>query len=635
MKRKWEEVWGTRAREFFLSFGDALFIVKDGTILDCNPKASDLFGLSCKEMKGKKYYQLCPMEEKAKNIFQSHFDEVAREGGKRFQAILSKRNGEKFFAEVTLHSITLKDGSPLFLVHVRDISQQKETERKLKESEETLREFVENAPIGIFRTTPEGKVIYANSKLMEIFGIDKEEDIRKINIREDIYQNPQDRDVLLALTLERERVENFHVHMKRIDGTPLLVSIYARAVRDEGGKIRYLEGAFLDLTEQKRLEEQLREIQRMEAIGTLVGGIAHEFNNILTGIIGYAELASLKIPSDNPALKDLENIEKGSRRAAELVKKLAAFGRRTILNLQRTDLNELVIQHLNIIKEIISDDIDLELNLDPNLAPAEADPEAVREVILSLSKNAAEAMPQGGTLTLETRPVTVGQELAQEYPWLEEATYAAIIVRDTGKGIDEKIMPHIFEPFFTTKGMGKGVGLGLSMVYGLAKQHRGAILVKSQRGKGSEFTFLLPLFQKTETQKEKREIAPPFSFSKRERVVLLVEDEGPVRNIIRETLEGGMCKVLETSTGAEALRIVKEKRWKIDFAIVDLILPETSGKEIGAEIQRLSPQTRVLYISGYSPGSLHPRYRPEEGTYFLQKPFTPKELLKKVGELMK
>ncbi len=635
MKGKWEKVWGTRARELFVSFGDPLFIVKDGIIQECNPRAARLFNTTCQEINGKGYHELCPTGEEAIRIFQPHFQKAKEEGGDRFQTVLCKKNGEKFFAEVTIHSMSQEKGAPLFLVHIRDITQQKETERRLKESEETLREFVENAPIGIFRTTPDGKVLYSNARLLDIFGVG-EKDLEKVNLGENVYKNPEDQDRLVALLLEKGRVENFQVQMKKRDGSTLWVSIYARAVKDEDGNIKYFEGAFLDITEEKRLEAQLQEIHRTEAIGTLVGGIAHEFNNILTGIIGYAELASLKVSSDHPLLKDLENIKEGARRAAELVRKLAAFGRKTILRIQKTKLNELVMEQIPLVKSLIPKEIDLKISLAPDMEPVGVDPEAVKEIIFNLCKNAIDAMPRGGTLTLETRAFTVDSELAKEYPWLEEETYGALVVKDTGMGIDKKIMPHIFEPFFTTKGIGKGVGLGLSMVYGLVKQHRGAILVKSKPGQGAEFTVLLPIFKARETE-GRREAPLPFSFEneKRERVVLLVEDEEPVRKVIKETLEGGGCQVLEASTGLEALEILHKTEKEIDLAILDLILPELGGKEVSYRIKEVSPQTRILFISGYSPGSLHPKYRPEEDTAFLQKPFTPRELLKKVGELMK
>ena len=251
----------------------------------------------------------------------------------------------------------------------------------------------------------------------------------------------------------------------------------------------------------------------MEAIGTLVGGIAHEFNNILTGIIGYAELASLKVPSDSPVQKDLGNIKEGAKRAAELVRKLAAFGRKTILKIQKTDLNKLVEDHIPTVKGIPPPEIKLEVRLDPLTKPVEIDREAVKEIIISLCKNSIDAMPQGGTLTLETRPFTVEEDLAKTHPWLEKGTYSALVVRDTGTGIEDKVLPHIFEPFFTTKGVGKGPGLGLSMVYGLVKQQRGAILVNSKPGKGAEFTVLFPAFEIPKVERdEKKQTAPSVSY---------------------------------------------------------------------------------------------------------------------------
>ena len=631
--KEWHRIWGERARKFFLSFRDPLFIVMDEVILECNPQASRLFNIPVQEMKGKGYYELCPSKEEARRLFQPRFERAVKEGGHRFQTLLHKRNGEEIHAEITIHSISLNDGTPLFLVHLRDITLQKKVERKLKETEETLAELVENAPMGIFRTTPEGKVLYANAKLLEIFGVSKQ-DLERVDLRNKVYKNPEDRDRFVNLLLEKGRVENFQVQVRKRDGSTLWVSLYARTVKDDEGKVKYFEGAFLDITEEKRLEAQLQEIHRMEAIGTLVGGIAHEFNNILTGIIGYAELASIKLTPDHPVVKDLENIKEGARRAADLVRKLAAFGRKTILRLQAVDLKEIIAQQVALLEDIIPPGIDLRLNLDPRTEPVEADPDAVKEMMTNLFKNALDAMPQGGTLTLEVRPFEVGPQLVKEFPWLEEGLYSALVVQDTGVGIDKKVMPHIFEPFFTTKGVGKGTGLGLSMVYGLVKQHRGAVLVESKPKEGSKFTIILPIYR--DGGREER-IQPPLPFLQKghQRTVLLVEDEEPVRKVIKETLEGGGCQVLEASNGKEALEILMDKGDQIDVAILDLILPQVGGKEISHRIREVSPHTRVLFISGYSPESLHPKYRPEEGAIFLHKPFTPQELLNKVGELMK
>ncbi len=628
MEKKLAEIWEKRAREFFLSFQDALFVVKDGIILDCNPQAEGLFGLSSQEMKGKRCQDLCSPEEM--DTLQDHFARAVAQRGSRFQAPLSKNNGDTFLAEITLTPLALEDDSHLFLVQVRDVSDQRETERRLKESEERLREFVESAPIGIFRTTPEGKVLYANARLLEIFGVD-EEDITTVDLRERVYKNPEDRDRFVALMLEKGRVENFQVQVKRRDGAILWVSLYARTVRNEEGNVKYFEGAFLDLTEQKRLEAQIREIHRMEAIGTLVGGIAHEFNNILTGIIGYAELASLKVPPESPLVRDMESIREGARRAAELVRKLAAFGKKTILRTQRANLSRLVKEHLPLIESVLKEGINLDVRLESEMGHVNADPEAVKEILLNLCKNAVDAMPQGGTLTLETHPFEVGPDLTREYPWLEEDRYGALVVRDTGIGIDDKVMPHIFEPFFTTKGIGGGLGLGLSMVYGLVRQHRGAVLVESTPGEGAEFTVLLPPFKEKFDEMEMGEIP---SLPGKGRVVLVVEDEDPVRRVIKETLEGKGYKVLEATTGSEALEVFYSMDGKVDLAILDLIMPGMGGKEVGAKIQDLSPHTKTLFISGYTPNSLHPQYRPGEETTFLQKPFTPGELLRLVKKLM-
>ncbi|HFB83707.1 MAG TPA: response regulator, partial [Thermodesulfatator sp.] len=395
--------------------------------------------------------------------------------------------------------------------------------------------------------------------------------------------------------------------------------------RDEGGNFLYTRGIFRDVSEKRRLEHQLRQAQKMEAVGTLAGGIAHDFNNILTGIIGHLELAMLRLPKDSPVTKDLETIRGQAERAAGLVRQLLAFSRRRMLEFETLDLNQVVREMAGMLSRIIGETISLQLDLAPNLPPIYADRSAIEQIILNLCVNARDAMPQGGVLTLKTRAVTDPLRKGPERIFLE--------ISDTGTGMEKEVLERIFEPFFTTKDPGKGTGLGLSMVYGLVEQHRGTIQVRSEPGRGSTFTILLPVSSEVALSRAQISYAKPRLEQLRgQGRVLVVEDEAALRTLIREALTEKGYEVILAHSGKEALEYLSRER--VDLIVSDVVMPEIGGRRLYEILRSRGDQTPFLFISGYSLSQLDSQFLGREDIIFLAKPFSLQTFLTLVKEIL-
>jgi hypothetical protein len=388
-----------------------------------------------------------------------------------------------------------------------------------------------------------------------------------------------------------------------------------------------------DITKRKYLEEQLTQSQKMEAIGRLAGGMAHDFNNILMVIIGYSEFLLDRYRDElDPLHKELEQIRRAGERAAALTRQLLAFSRKQVLQPQVLDLNLVVADMVKMLQRLIGEDIDLNIALEPALGHVEADPNQIEQVILNLVVNARAAMPQGGKLTIETANVELDEMYAQWHPEARSGSYVMLAVSDTGYGMDAATKAHLFEPFFTTKAQGQGTGLGLATVYGIVKQSGGDIWVYSEPGKGATFKIYLPRIEES--------VGAPQSNPARAELpqgwetILLVEDEDGVRELIRTLLQSSGYTVLAAANGGEALLICEKYSGPIHLLITDVVMPHMSGHELGERLALLRPGLRTLYMSGYTDevvvhyGMLGP------SLFFLQKPFTQADLKHKVRKVL-
>jgi signal transduction histidine kinase len=382
----------------------------------------------------------------------------------------------------------------------------------------------------------------------------------------------------------------------------------------------------------KSLEEQLHQSQKMEAIGRLAGGIAHDFNNLLTVIKGYSQLSLLDLQKDNPLRGNIEEIQKASQRAADLTSQLLAFSRRQILDLKVLDLNALLRNLDKMLHRLIGEDIELVTALGPDLGKVKTDPGQIEQMIMNLAVNARDAMPSGGKLTIETADVELDEAYARDHIAVKPGRYVMLSVSDTGCGMSPKVRERVFEPFFTTKEIGKGTGLGLSTVYGIVKQSEGSVWVYSEPGRGTTFKIYLPRVD--EPLEAKRDKVAGEKLTHGSETILVVEDEEAVRTLAVRILERHGYIVLEACNGGEALCLCEQRKGPVHLILTDVVMPEMSGRQLVDQFRQVWQDSKVLYMSGYTDNTIVSHGVLEEGVNYIQKPFTPDALARKVHEVL-
>jgi len=439
------------------------------------------------------------------------------------------------------------------------------------------------------------------------------------------------------------RLEGSHTS-KEADAPALSDGIYSHRTRDGrrfeaetavreieyGGATVHLV-ALLDVTIRRQLEAQLRQAQKMEAVGMLAGGVAHDFNNLLTIITGYSQLILKNLSPSDPNHHSAEQIVKAGERAAALTRQLLAFSRRQVLQPKVVDLNKLVTSLGSMLRRVIGEDIDLRLEMRPELGQVNADPGQMEQVLMNLVVNARDAMPSGGTLTIETANVMLDDGYAGRNIGVRPGPYTLLAVSDNGVGMDEATQAHLFEPFFTTKGSGRGTGLGLSTVFGIVKQSGGSVEVYSVPGRGTSVKIYLPRVDKPVAVESD---APYKTVARGSETILLVEDDEMVRNLVRETLQREGYKVLDAADSVEARRISERHKAVIHLLITDVVMPKVSGRDLALELCRRRPEMRVLYMSGYTDSAIVNSGILQKEVAFLQKPFPPAALAERVRDVL-
>jgi len=493
-----------------------------------------------------------------------------------------------------------------------DITSRRQAEEALRRSRDLHLALFDHFPTLIWRTDAEGRYDYFNRTLTEFTGRTVAEELATA-MGEGIH--PDDREHrarVFRAAMEARSSFEVEFRARHHSGEYRHIHETGRPFAGLDGEFLGYVGACVDLSRTRQLEEQLRQAQKMEAVGRLAGGVAHDFNNILTAIRGNAELILLDLPPGSAVREDVEEIRHGAERAATLTAQLLAFGRRQRLSPRELDLNTLVRDMEKMLRRVVDENIALITDLDPALDSALADPGQVEQVVMNLVLNAWDALPEGGRITISTRPCAGDGEVE-------------IAVADNGRGIADEIREHIFEPFFTTKAQGEGSGLGLATVHGIVQQSGGSVSVESRPGQGAVFRVRLP-----------RGPAPaaepaPGGMAQGSGTVLVVEDEEMVRTLLRKTL--GKCgyRVLEAAGGAEALAIAAAYPDAIDLLLSDLVMPGMSGRELHARILPLRPDIRALFVSGYSADAVAD---PGPASRFLAKPFTPSDLVRRVREAL-
>ena len=515
---------------------------------------------------------------------------------------------------------------------VTDVTARKRAEEALRQSEEQYRSLVEGAPYGIFRSSPEGRFLVANPAMVRILGYDSEKELLSLDLAKDLYASPADRQRVLDLYTQFDHQRDVEVVCKRKDGRPIVVRTSGRRIRNEQGSTECYEVIAEDITERKLLEDQLRQAQKVEALGELAGGIAHDFNNLLVAILGQCQMILRQIDATSAIYDRLEEIHKAAERAKWLTTQLLMFGRQKTQELQVIDPNaDVVVEIRRLLDRLIGENIILVTHLSSSSGRVRADRHLLQQAIVNLCVNARDAMPKGGTLTIATENIEVNESSAHQYPGSPPGFYVMLSVNDTGVGIDPTIQGRLFEPFFTTKEPGKGTGLGLAMVQSTVAQIGGYVAVQSEVGYGSTFKMFLPMAEQPDqanTTERVEEIAPHGS-----ETVLLVEDAQSVRTVIRDYLESGGYSVVDLETPSRALEFARNHMGPIHLLFTDVVMPGLNGLELARQIRSARPGIKVLYMSGYVPRTADSNGL-KESTSLLQKPFTLEELLQRVRSVL-
>ena len=647
---------------------DAIGIVdRHGRLLKWNKFAEKLFGYSYEEIRKKKVYEFYEDPQELNNMLELlRKNEVVKE----YEIKMRKKNGAVLVFNLSIG--LLKDSNNHLIGSVgvaRDLTEKREAEEKLKKYQQHLEEMVEKrtsqlskanaklqkeiaerkwadealkssearyrslfdgVPVGLYRNTPDGKILDANLAMVQMLGYPDRESLLAVHVSES-YVDPEDREKKKAVLAGEGIVRDWEIELRRYDGKKIWVRDSVRVVTDPASGETYYEGSMEEITEKKQLESQYRQAQKMEAVGRLAGGVAHDFNNLLTAITGYGEIILMELRRDDPLRLNAEEILRAADRATSLTQQLLAFSRKQILKPRGINLNDTLTDMQDMLQRLIGEDIEMILDLEPELGTVTADPNQIEQIVMNLAVNARDVMPQGGRIILETGNVFLNEAYTRGHLEVAPGSYVMLAVSDNGLGMDEETQNHIFEPFFTTKERGKGTGLGLATVYGIVKQSGGHIWVYSEEGLGTTFKIYLP---RVDAAVEAVQVEESAELLLGEETILVVEDEDVLRALICRALKKFGYQTLAARHGGEALLICEEAAEPIHLMLVDVVLPQMSGPGIAARLVHLQPEMKVLFMSGYTESAIVHHGLLDQRVPFLQKPFRPVTLVRKVREVL-
>jgi PAS domain S-box-containing protein len=601
----------------------------DGKITDWNAGAERMFGYSRAEATGMPVSIIVPPELRHEPV--QILAKVRKGVGVTNQETLRLRqNGKPVHVSLTVSPIRDQSGRLTgSAAIVRDTTERIEMEAALRRSEANFRSVIENSPYGALRTLLDGRILLANPATVRMLGYNSEAELLSLNMGTDIYRDPGDRARIIAQSRNTEYIKDIEVEWKHKSGSSIMVRFSSHIVKNHAGEIDHFDLMVQDITKQHNLEEQLRQAQKMEAIGRLAGGVAHDFNNLLGVIIGYSELALDQIGPANAVRGQVEQIRKAGERASALTRQLLAFSRQQVLDTKTLNLNAIISDMAQMLLRLIGEDVELQTKLDSELHAIRGDQGQIEQVIMNLAVNARDAMPQGGKLMIETRNTTVEDDELQRRTPMTPGDYILLTISDTGVGMDTETQAHIFEPFFTTKAQGKGTGLGLATVYGVVKQSGGYIWVYSEPGVGATFKVYLPRVCEEPHMSRAPDLGNAHQAAE---TVLLVEDETSLRTFTTTLLQNSGYTVLEAGDGEEALALAGQYKKPIHLLLTDMIMPGMNGPAVAEKLASVHPEAKVLFMSGYtgfvSRGLVDPH------AVLVSKPFTREELLRKIREAL-
>ena len=573
---------------------DGIFLQKGTKVVFANSRLCELLGYGPSELEGLDHWLLYHPDYHDITRYRAQARMRGEAVPSQYEVMLQRKDGSSFYGEVLARAVEVA-GEPGVQVWVRDITARREAEQELRRSEERYRTLFEESKDGIFLTTDDGRVVDVNQSFLDMLGYTRDELLR-LNIAQ-AYADPSHRDKYRRAIKEAGSVKDYPITFKRKDGKEIHCLETASCRLASDGAIVGYQGITRDVSEQEHLQEQLLQAQKMEAVGTLAGGVAHDFNNILQVALGYSELILGDEGLPQRFKPDLQKINESARRGADLVQRLLTFSRKTQSNPQPLSVNRRINEIGKMLERTIPKMIDIQLILDEDLAAINADPTQLDQVLMNLAVNARDAMPDGGKLIIETANILLDEEYARTHLDARPGHYVLMMVTDTGSGMDKDTLEHIFEPFYTTKGAGEGTGLGLAVVHGIVQQHGGFIRCYSEPGAGTTFNIYVPALVSDEAPEERVSGLRPRGGSE---TILVADDDEMVRDLCSRILAKAGYTVITASSGKEALELYKTQGDRISLVILDLIMPEMSGKQCLEGLLSLDPSVKVVIASGYS-----------------------------------
>jgi two-component system, cell cycle sensor histidine kinase and response regulator CckA len=625
-----------RYRNLFASLRDAVIISDlSWIVVDVNqPALFEIFGYQTHEVLGQStalfYADAADFARVDREVF-SHSTQPDR----LFEFRLRRKSGEEFDAEIYALKLLGDDGRQTGNIGViRDITERRRSaeilaqrEAEFKRISQEFHVLLDAIPDSLMLIDRQFQVVWANKAAAQAVG-EHLEVLAGRHCYELSCHNAPCADCPALRTFSSGKP----VSESTVDQDGRSWDVQTAPILDESGAVNCVIEVKRDVTEHKKLEAQYLQAQKMESIGTLAGGVAHDFNNILTAIIGHGHLALMKLEADHPLRQNLDGILEAAERAAHLTKDLLLFSRKQVNERKAIDLNEVVAQSGTFLERIIRDDVILKCVLIGGALPVLADRHQLGQILMNLAVNACDAMPQGGEFVLQTERVALNGDALQTQGHAKPGPYALLTVSDSGEGFDPATQQHIFEPFFTTKAVGKGTGLGLAVVYGIVKQHDGFITVQSVPGRGTRFSIYLPLL--SGMAQEGSLTVPDEELDRGSETILLAEDDALVRSLVAHVLAEAGYTVLEAVDGGDAVQKFRERPDAIDLLLFDLVMPRLSGKEAYDEIARDRPGTKIIFASGYAPDLTRQQASLGDGVHLVRKPMAPKELLRAVRRVL-
>ncbi len=623
-----EERFHSAFRSSVIAF--AITRQSDSVIVDVNDKWQSIMEFSRDEVIGRRSVDLGIIES---GDYQGNLDRLSRDGFMLHRELtLTSKSGAKRIFIVYAQTIELH-GEPHIIWNLLDITQRKAAERALRDSEAQLRSIVDNAPYAVYRTIAEngGKFLYVNPALVRMLGYNSRREVMQLSLENDVYSDLSERECLIETIRSQGKYSNLEVNWRRKDGKTLTLSSSGRLLRTPDGK-EFFESIAEDVTERRILERELRQAQKMEAVGQLAGGVAHDFNNIMGIITGYSDLARDHLAPDDPVSHHLSQIKAAAVRAVNLTRQLLMFSRKQVVFPKVLNLNSLIENVMKLLGRTIGEDIQLSFVPEPSGGNIVADPGQIEQILMNLAVNARDAMPAGGRIAISVQNVDLDETYHLQHEPVVPGPYVMLSVSDNGCGIDEETKSRVFEPFFTTKEPGKGTGLGLATVYGIVKQSGGYIYIYSEVGKGTTFKIYFP-----RVHAKAEEIAPAthVEILPGAGTILLVEDDKILRQLTAKTLTSAGYTVLEADGMPAASAIAADSNLHIDLLLTDVILPGKSGVELSLALKAERPELKTIFMSGYAGDSLRRQIELIPDPVLVEKPFSRTTLLSTVQTVLR